>query len=43
VIRVNHENTNSLKVPLRCGFTNTGEVIIERGEELIVFVKRIDG
>jgi RimJ/RimL family protein N-acetyltransferase len=42
VIRVNAENINSLRVPIACGFTKTGEVVTKKEGTLIKFVKEID-
>lgn len=41
VIRVNPENTNSLKVPLRCGFVEK-ETITTEEEQLVIFVKNLE-
>lgn len=39
VIRANPENVNSLKIPFKCGFKETGEMKTKEGETLKIFVK----
>lgn len=39
VIRTSPENISSLKIPVRCGFTEAGQVVTDKGEELVIFVK----
>ncbi|MBP6913436.1 MAG: GNAT family N-acetyltransferase [Candidatus Levybacteria bacterium] len=41
VIRVNPENENSLKLPLRCGFIEQGEVTTKSSERLKIFIKNL--
>lgn len=41
VIRVSPENTNSLNVPPRCGFTNTGEIITKNEVRMVIFVREL--
>ncbi len=42
VMRVNKENVNSLKVPIRCNYEETGKIATKDGEELIVFTKNLN-
>jgi RimJ/RimL family protein N-acetyltransferase len=41
IIRSEPENTGSLKVPERCGFTRTGQIVTGSGGELIIFEKKL--
>ena len=41
VIRVNENNINGLKIPLKCGFKNSGEIKIKNGEKLRIFIKNL--
>lgn len=41
VIRVHPENTNSLNVPLRCGFQEIGTIKDKDGNPLRIFVKQL--
>ena len=41
VIRVAPANTNSLKVPIRCEFSKTGQIVSEKGNILITFTKEL--
>ncbi|MFY9814537.1 MAG: GNAT family N-acetyltransferase [Dehalococcoidales bacterium] len=41
IIRSEPENTGSLKVPKRCGFTRTGQIVTRNGGELMIFAKKL--
>lgn len=41
VIRVDPENKNSLKVPLRCGFIKNGQIVTEKGNGLVIFINNL--
>lgn len=40
VIRIDPENENSQKVPIRCGFVKTGQIRTKKGEKFLIFVKK---
>lgn len=41
IIRINPENENSQKVPIRCGFVKTGKIRTKKGEDFLIFVKNL--
>ena len=42
-IRVNPENVASLKIPIKCGFKEAGEMTTKKGEVFKIFIKDLNG